>query len=60
MRLADLGWDETFAARFAALDSRAAVEPARVAIEFNHIYRVYVEGGEFDATISGQIGRAHV
>jgi ribosome biogenesis GTPase / thiamine phosphate phosphatase len=55
MRLADLGWDETFAAQFAALNPKAAVEPARVAIEFNHIYRVYVDGGEFDATIAGRL-----
>jgi ribosome biogenesis GTPase / thiamine phosphate phosphatase len=70
MRLAELGWDEGFAAHFGALASETSdtdlirslpqqtvrhLEPARVAIEFNHIYRVYVEAGEFDATLSGRL-----
>lgn len=55
MRLEELGWNETVARLFAALPSKTDVEPARVAIEFNHIYRLYVEGGEFDATLSGRM-----
>ncbi len=55
MRLDELGWNESFARHFDALASKGDVEPARVAIEFNHIYRVYVEGGEFDATLSGRM-----
>ena len=55
MHLEELGWNETFAREFAALASKADVQPARVAIEFNHIYRVYVEEGEFDATLSGRL-----
>ena len=55
MRLEELGWNETFAREFEALPSKADVEPARVAIEFNHIYRVYVEGGEFDAQLAGRL-----
>ena len=55
MRLDELGWDESFAQKFEALPSKADVQPARVAIEFNHIYRVYVEEGEFDATLAGRL-----
>ena len=55
MHLVELGWNESFAREFAALASKGDVEPARVAIGFNHIYRVYVEEGEFDATLSGRL-----
>jgi ribosome biogenesis GTPase len=55
VRLEELGWSETFARELAATAPKADVEPARVAIEFNHIYRVYVEDGEFDATLSGRL-----
>ncbi len=55
MRLEELGWTGSFARAFDALASKAEVEPARVAIEFNHIYRVYAEHGEFDATLSGRL-----
>src|SRR3954464_9902106 len=55
MRLDELGWNETFAREFEALASKADVQPARVAIGFNHIFRVYVEEGEFDATASGRL-----
>src|SRR6266511_4260522 len=55
MRLEELGWIGSFARAFDALASKAEVEPARVAIEFNHIYRVYAEHGEFDATLSGRL-----
>jgi ribosome biogenesis GTPase len=60
MQLADLGWDDTFAQHFATVASgfsRKGVElhPARVAIEFNQIFRVYVEGGELDAVTAGRL-----
>ncbi len=55
MRLEELGWNEPFARNFAALATKDDVQPARVAIEFNHIYRLYVEDGEFDATVSGRL-----
>ena len=31
------------------------VEPARVAIEFNHIYRVWTKDAELEATVSGRL-----
>jgi ribosome biogenesis GTPase len=55
MRLEELGWDDRRAREFADLALKEHVEPARVGIEFNHIYRVYVEGGELDATASGRL-----
>lgn len=54
MRLPELGWDETMAAHYAPHD-RAGVQPGRVAIEFNHNYRVYVDGGEIDAVAAGRL-----
>ncbi|MGH9253521.1 MAG: ribosome small subunit-dependent GTPase A [Vicinamibacterales bacterium] len=55
MRLAALGWDEPFAAAFDRLALGADVEPARVVIEFNYLYRVWTGGGELDATASGRL-----
>ena len=54
MRLEDLGWDDEWAALF-AVHAVEDVEPARVAIEFNHIFRVYAATGEFDATTAGRV-----
>jgi ribosome biogenesis GTPase / thiamine phosphate phosphatase len=55
MRLPELGWDETFAHHFAEHLARPDLQPARVAIEFNHNYRVYVDDGELDATAAGRL-----
>ena len=55
MRLPELGWDETFAQHFAEHVARPDLQPARVAIEFNHNYRVYVDDGELDATAAGRL-----
>jgi ribosome biogenesis GTPase / thiamine phosphate phosphatase len=55
MRLSELGWNEAFAREFAAHANRSDVQPARVAIEFNHNYRVYIDGGELDATAAGRL-----
>jgi len=54
-RLAQLGWDDTFAAACQRLTADADVEPARVAIEFNHIYRVWTGEAEIEATVSGRL-----
>jgi ribosome biogenesis GTPase len=55
VRLDELGWDEPMAAAYAAWGARADHLPARVAVEFNHLYRVYVDGGEVDAVVSGRL-----
>jgi ribosome biogenesis GTPase len=55
MRLADLGWDEAFASAFEAVSPGGDLQPARVVIEFNYLYRVWAEDGEQDATASGRL-----
>lgn len=54
-RLVQLGWNDTFAEACQRLTVDADVEPARVAIEFNHIYRVWTGGDEIEATVSGRL-----
>ena len=55
MRLAQLGWDDTFTQAFRSWVEKPDVEPARVAIEFNHIYRVWTEEAELEATLAGRL-----
>jgi ribosome biogenesis GTPase len=55
MRLDELGWDGDLAAHFAPWRAKEAVQPGRVAIEFNHNYRVYVEGDEIEAVAAGRL-----
>jgi ribosome biogenesis GTPase / thiamine phosphate phosphatase len=52
--LADLGWDDEWARVF-ALHAEAGLVPARVAIEFNHIFRVMTADGELQAQLAGRI-----
>jgi ribosome biogenesis GTPase len=53
--LADLGWTDHFAAAYAPWAGKPHVRPGRVAIEFNQIFRVYVDGGELDAVTAGRM-----
>jgi ribosome biogenesis GTPase len=61
--LTALGWDEEFAkafeAAFAPATGRQDVEPGRVLIEFNHIFRVALDGAdgirEIEAGLSGRL-----
>ena len=55
MRLTRLGWDDRFAGAFEALGLGADVAPARVAIEFNYLYRLWTDAGEIEATASGRL-----
>src|SRR5687768_1072106 len=55
MSLVALGWDEQFAAALDGLALGADVEPARVVIEFNYLYRLGAGRGAFDATVSGRL-----
>jgi ribosome biogenesis GTPase len=55
MRLTDLGWNDDAARGFEPWAGEADVQPGRVIIGFNYLYRVLVEGGEIDAVISGRI-----
>jgi ribosome biogenesis GTPase len=54
-RLAALGWNEAFEAHFAPWRGKPDVEPGRVAIEFNYLYRVAVEDGDLEATLAGRL-----
>ena len=55
MTLAELGWDDRFAAAYEPWQSKRDVQPGRVAIEFNQIFRVYVDDGELDAVTAGRL-----
>lgn len=52
--MSDLGWDEEWARVFAP-HAAGGLIPARVAIEFNHIFRLYAEAGEVQAQHSGRL-----
>jgi ribosome biogenesis GTPase / thiamine phosphate phosphatase len=54
MDLRELGWNDTLAQAFAALELDGVV-PARVALEHTHIYRVLGESGEWLARVSGRL-----
>ncbi len=55
MTLAELGWNDVFAAAYEPWQSKAHVHPGRVGIEFNQIFRVYVDDGELDAVTAGRL-----
>jgi len=52
--LTDLGWDAEWARLFAPYAAEGLVA-ARVAIEFNYIYRLYGEAGELQAQHAGRM-----
>lgn len=54
MNLSDLGWDDEWARAFAP-HAAAGFVPARVAIEFNYLYRLYAESGEVQAQHAGRL-----
>jgi len=52
--LKDLGWDDDWARVFAPFAQQGLI-PARVAIEFNYIYRLYAEPGELQGQHAGRL-----
>ncbi|HYP28421.1 MAG TPA: ribosome small subunit-dependent GTPase A [Blastocatellia bacterium] len=48
------GWSDFFKDAFDLFEKRG-LEPARVALQHNHIYRLYSERGELDATTTGKM-----
>jgi ribosome biogenesis GTPase len=52
--LTDLGWDAEWVRAFAPYASDGLI-PARVAIEFNYLYRLYAESGELQAQHAGRL-----
>jgi ribosome biogenesis GTPase len=55
VRLDELGWDERTAAAFEPWAGRADHVPARVSVEFNHLYRVSTDGAEVEAVVAGRL-----
>ena len=55
MTLESLGWDDALARAYEEWAGKPDVEPGRVLIEFNHIYRVWCAGGEIEAVRSGRL-----
>ena len=55
MHLRELGWDEGFSHAFDAWAAKPYVQPGRVFIEFNYIFRVYVAAGEIETTLAGRL-----
>ena len=55
MTLQELGWDEARAREFEPWAGKPAHHPARVLIGFNYLYRVGIEGSEFDAVLAGRL-----
>ena len=52
--LTEVGWDARWAETFAPF-AADGLEPARVAIEFNHIFRLLTAEGEIQAQHSGRL-----
>jgi ribosome biogenesis GTPase len=50
VRLSDLGWNAALEADFAAWAATPGLRPARVAVEYNHLYRLYASDGDGGAT----------
>jgi ribosome biogenesis GTPase len=55
VQLDELGWDAGLAAAYEPWAGRADHTPGRVAVEFNHLYRVYAGGTEIEAAASGRL-----
>lgn len=55
MGLSELGWDERWQQAFEPWSGKPDVRPARVTIEYNHIFRLMDGEGEFDATSAGRL-----
>jgi ribosome biogenesis GTPase len=55
VNLRRLGWDDGFEHHFGEWARTPHVQPARVFIEFNYLFRVYVEGGELEAVLAGRL-----
>ena len=56
-RLACLGWNRFFEDAFDELDE-SDLQPARVGIEHNHLYRIYTASSELLASVTGKLRHA--
>jgi ribosome biogenesis GTPase len=55
MTLEDLGWDGDRAREFKPWAGEAGLQPGRVLIGFNYLYRVGVADGEIEAVLAGRL-----
>ena len=55
MDLRDLGWDDALRHQFEPWTTKPDVQPGRVFIEFNYLFRVYIHGGEIEAVLAGRM-----
>ena len=55
MDLRDLGWDDALRHQFEPWTTKPGVQPGRVFIEFNHIFRVCLHGAEIEAVLAGRM-----
>lgn len=55
MRLTDLGWNAERAREFEPWAGNPEVQPGRVLIGFNYLYRIGTDDGEIDAVLSGRV-----
>jgi|SRR5215208_4480894 len=53
--LRDLGWDDALRHQFEPWAVKPHVQPGRVFIEFNYIFRVYIHGGELESVLTGRL-----
>jgi ribosome biogenesis GTPase len=53
--LRDLGWDDALRHQFEPWTAKPHVQPGRVYIEFNYIFRVYVHAGELESVLAGRL-----
>ena len=53
--LEGLGWNEATAQSYAPWVDKPDHSPGRVLIEFNYIYRVFVDGAEIDVVLAGRV-----
>ncbi|MEW8956463.1 ribosome small subunit-dependent GTPase A [Clostridium sp.] len=54
MNLIKLGWNENFEKEFTKLNENNNYIPGRVIVEYEHLYRVITEKGEFLSPVSGR------
>ena len=55
MKLIDLGWDQDLENHLAQMEIKEGLQPARVAIEYKGMYKLYTERGEILAEITGRM-----
>jgi ribosome biogenesis GTPase / thiamine phosphate phosphatase len=51
----ELGWNDSLHQAFESWRDTPHVQPGRVLIEFNYLYRVWVPAGELEAVLSGRL-----